>query len=134
MGYAIPITDVESIIGDLMNKVIRDQVKEAERGYLGITGVDVTEDVSKSYGMPAGVYVTSITEGAAAEKAGIQKGDIITKLDGSSITSYSQLREAMTYYPSGETIKVIIQRLEGSEYTEIEVDVTLSSNSQVGIE
>lgn len=134
MGYAIPITDVETIIGDLMNKVIRDQVKEADRGYLGITGVDVTDEVSKSYGMPAGVYVTSVTEGAAADKAGIQKGDVITKLDGSSITGYSQLREAMTYYPSGETIKVTIQRLEGSEYTEKVLDVTLSSNSQVGID
>ena len=52
MGYAIPISDVESIIGDLMNKVMRDQVKEVDRGYLGINGVDVTSDVSKSYGMP----------------------------------------------------------------------------------
>ncbi len=134
MGYAIPITDVETIIGDLMNKVIRDQVKEAERGYLGITGVDVTEDVSKSYGMPVGVYVTTVTEGAAADKAGIQKGDIITKLDGSSVTGYAQLREAMTYYASGETIEVTIQRLEGAEYTEKVVEITLSTNSQVGVE
>lgn len=134
MGYAIPITDVETIIGDLMNKVIRDQVKEADRGYLGITGVDVTEDVSKSYGMPVGVYVTTVTEGAAADKAGIQKGDIITKLDGSSVTGYAQLREAMTYYASGETIKVTIQRLEGAEYIEKVVEMTLSTNSQVGVE
>lgn len=134
MGYAIPITDVETIIGDLMNKVIRDQVKEADRGYLGITGVDVTEDVSKSYGMPVGVYVTTVKEGAAADKAGIQKGDIITKLDGSSVTGYAQLREAMTYYASGETIKVTIQRLEGAEYTEKVVEITLSTNSQVGVE
>ena len=134
MGYAIPITDVETIIGDLMNKVIRDQVKEADRGYLGITGVDVTEDVSKSYGMPVGVYVTTVTEGAASDKAGIQKGDIITKLDGSSVTGYAQLREAMTYYASGETIKVTIQRLEGAEYIEKVVEMTLSTNSQVGVE
>ena len=134
MGYAIQITDVETIIGDLMNKVIRDQVKEADRGYLGITGVDVTEDVSKSYGMPVGVYVTTVTEGAAADKAGIQKGDIITKLDGSSVTGYAQLREAMTYYASGETIKVTIQRLEGAEYIEKVVEMTLSTNSQVGVE
>lgn len=131
MGYAIPITDVETIIGDLMNKVIRDQVKEADRGYLGITGVDVTENVSKSYGMPVGAYVNTVTEGAAADRAGIQKGDIITKLDGSSIASYAQLREAMTYYASGETIEITIQRLEGAEYTEKVLEVTLSTNDQV---
>lgn len=132
MGYAIPISDVESIIGDLMNKVVRDQVKEADRGYLGINGVDVTQDVSKSYGMPVGAYINTIVEGSAAEQAGLKKGDIITKLDGSSIVSYNQLREALTYYSSGETVPITIQRLDGDEYTEITLDVTLSTGAQVG--
>ena len=64
MGYAIPISDVETIIGDLMNKTTRDLVEEGKRGYLGITGVDVTADASKSYGMPEGVYISTITEAA----------------------------------------------------------------------
>ncbi len=132
MGYAIPISDVETIIGDLMNKVTRDLVEESDRGYLGITGVDVTTDASKNYGMPEGVYINTITEGGAAEKAGLQKGDIITKLDGSRITGYSQLRETLSYYSSGETISITIQRMENSEYAEKVLEITLSSGEQVG--
>lgn len=133
MGYAIPITDVESIIGDLMNKVTRDQVEEADRGYLGINCVDVTEDASKSYGMPVGVYVSTVVEGAAAEQAGLQKGDIITKLDGSTVSGYAQMKEALTYYSAGETIPITIQRMEGSEYVEKELTITLSSDIQAGV-
>lgn len=134
MGYAIPISDVESIIGDLMNKVTRDQVQEEDRGYLGIVGVDVTQDAAKSYGMPEGVYISTISEGGAAEKAGLQKGDIITKLDGTRISSYAQLRETLSYYASGETIPITVQRLEDAEYAEKELDITLSTGSQVGVE
>ena len=134
MGYAIPISDVESIIGDLMNKVTRDQVRDADRGYLGITGVDVTSDASSNYGMPEGVYITVVTEGGAAEQAGLQKGDIITKLDGTRITGYRQLGETLRYYASGETISITVQRLENAEYTEKVLDITLSSGSQVGVE
>ncbi len=132
MGYAIPISDVETIIGDLMNKTTRDLVEEGKRGYLGITGVDVTADASKSYGMPEGVYISTITEGGAAENAGLQKGDIITKLDGSRITGYSQLRDTLGYYSSGETISITIQRLENAEYVEKVMDITLSTGEQVG--
>lgn len=132
MGYAIPISDVETIIGDLMNKTTRDLVEEGKRGYLGITGVDVTADASKSYGMPEGVYISTITEGGAAENAGLQKGDIITKLDGSRITGYSQLRDTLSYYSSGETISITIQRLENAEYVEKVMDITLSTGEQVG--
>ncbi len=133
MGYAIPITDVESIIGELMNKVTRDQVKEENRGYLGIQCVDVTVDASKTYGMPMGIFVNNVVEGAAAEKAGIQKGDIITKLDGSTVSSYDELQAALTYYSAGETVSVVIQRTEDSEYVEKELQVTLSTDQQAGI-
>lgn len=130
MGYAIPISDVESIIGDLMNKVTRDKV--TNKGYLGITCVDVTEEVSQMYSMPMGVYVSSVTEGASAEQAGLQKGDIITKLDGSSVSGAAQLQAALEYYAAGETIPVTIQRNQGQEYVELEVEVTLCTNLQAG--
>jgi len=134
MGYAIPISDVESIIGDLMNKTTRYEVLDLDkRGYLGINCVDVTSDVSKSYNMPMGVYVTSTVEGAAAEKAGIQKGDIITKLDGSSITGYAQLQDALQYYAAGETVPITVKRPQGSEYMEIELSITFSTGEQAGI-
>lgn len=134
MGYAIPISDVESIIGDLMNKVTRDEVRDTDRGYLGITGVDVTSDASSNYGMPEGVYVNVVTEGGAADQAGLKKGDIITKLDGTRITGYAQLGDTLKYYASGETISITIQRLEDAQYVEKVLDITLSSGSQVGVE
>lgn len=134
MGYAIPISDVESIIGDLMNKVTRDEVRDTDRGYLGITGVDVTSDASSNYGMPEGVYVNVVTEGGAADQAGLKKGDIITKLDGTRITGYAQLGDTLRYYASGETISITIQRLEDAQYVEKVLDITLSSGSQVGVE
>lgn len=128
MGYAIPISDVESIIGDLMNKVTRDKVDEQKQGYLGVADlVDVTQTVSESYNMPVGVYVRTVVEGLGAEKAGIQAGDIITKLDGSSVSGYAQLKDALTYYAAGETVSVTVQRAEGTEYVEKTMDVKLSS-------
>lgn len=133
MGYAIPITDVESIIGDLMNKVTRDQVSEADRGYLGITGVDVTEEASRNYGMPVGAYVNTVVEGGAAERAGIQKGDIITRLDGSSISGFDQLKAALSYYSAGETVPITIQRQNGTEYVEKTLDLTLISAKEAGV-
>ncbi len=134
MGYAIPITDVESIIGDLMNKVTRDQVAEADRGYLGITGVDVTEEASRNYGMPVGAYVNTVVEGGAAQRAGIQKGDIITKLDGSSVSGYDQLKVALSYYSAGETVPITIQRQNGTEYVEKTLKLTLISAKEAGVE
>lgn len=134
MGYAIPISDVESIIGELMNKVTRDKVEEVDKGYLGITGVDVTEEASQSYNMPKGAYVSTVVEGAAAEKAGIQQGDIITKLDGTSVSGFDQLKDALNYYSAGETIPITVQRMEGSEYVEKTFDITLSTNIQAGVQ
>ncbi len=134
MGYAIPITDVESIIGDLMNKVTRDKVDENKKGYLGIVYVDVTEEVAQSYNMPVGVYVRSVVEGGAAERAGIQKGDVITKLDGSGISGGEQLNDALSYYSAGETIPVTVERMQDNEYNELTLELTLSTAKEAGIE
>ena len=125
MGYAIPISQAKPIINDLMNRETRDKVALGEESYLGISGVDVTEEVSKTYDMPIGVYVAQALEGTAAETAGIQKGDIITKFDGQSITSMVELQETLTYYPAGTTIDITIKRADGDQYKEQKVTVTL---------
>ncbi len=131
MGYAIPISDVESIIGDLMNKTTRDKVEDGAQGYLGVSNcVDVTEEVSKNYNMPVGVYVRKVLDGLGAANAGMQDGDIITKVDGTTISGYSQLKDLMSYYSAGETIEVVVQRMNGSEYTEQTLNVTLSTADQ----
>ena len=131
MGYAIPISDVESIIGNLMNKETRDKVDDAQKGYLGISNmVDVTDDVSKNYNMPVGVYVKTVLEGLGSDKAGMQDGDIITSVDGTTVSTSDQLREMMSYYSAGETIEVKIQRLNGNAYEEQTLQVTLSTQDE----
>jgi serine protease Do len=131
MGYAIPISDVEGIIGDLKTMVTRSEVDEDKQGYLGITCQDVTEDVSNQYDMPVGIYLSSVVSGCAADKAGLSKGDILTKFDGVSVTSYDTLRERLKYYEAGETVEVTVQTPDGAEYTEKTVSLTLSTKAEV---
>ena len=131
VGYAIPITDVEELIGDLKAMVTRSVVAEDKMGYLGITCQDVTQEASQAYGMPIGVYIASVVEDCAAQKAGLQKGDIITKFDGMAIRNYEALRGRMQYYEAGETVEVTVQSPNGGEYTEKIVSVTLDSMAKI---
>ena len=131
MGYAIPISSVKDLINELMNKETRQFVSEEERGYLGIYGVTVTEDVSSSYGYPQGVYVRDTVANSGAEAAGIVQGDIICEVDGNDITDMTDLTELLEYYKSGETISVTVYRLSDSGYSQVSVDVTLTSKSTV---
>ena len=132
MGYAIPITAVQEIIGDLMTKETRDKVDEEKAGYLGVNIISVTNDVAKAYDLPMGVYVKSVVEGSAAEKAGIQAGDVIIKVDGSSVSSAEELIEALTYFEAGEAVEIVVKTRE-SGYEEQEILVTLSSRKEAGI-
>lgn len=126
MGYAIPVDDVTEIMETLMNRTTRtEKVSEEEQGFLGITGQDVTSQVSQAYDMPQGVYVTSVEEGSAAENAGIRKGDIITKFDGSSVASLADLKEQLSYYKAGEEIEVTCSSVTAGQYEERTVTVTL---------
>ncbi|MCI8997267.1 MAG: trypsin-like serine protease [Lachnospiraceae bacterium] len=131
MGYAIPISDVESIISDLSLRTTRDKVAEDKMGFLGVTCQDVTEEISRQFDMPRGVYVSSVTEGSGAEKAGIRKGDIITKFDHINITTYNDLKEQLSYFSAGEAVEIVVQSPDGAEYVEKTVEVTLSPRSDV---
>lgn len=131
MGYAIPISDVEGIIGDLQSLETRSEVAEENRGYLGVTCQDVTQDVSQMYDMPAGVYLKSVVPGCAADQAGLHKGDIITKFGGVSVGSYEALQGRLQYYEAGETVEVTVQSPGDGGYTEKTVEVTLSSRETV---
>ena len=129
MGYAIPVDDVTDIIESLMNRTARTQkAPEGQQGFLGITGQDVTSEISEAYGMPKGIYITSVEEGSAAEKAGLQKGDIITKFDGTSVSSLSGLQELISYYSSGETVEITYSAVSDGQYTEQTAEVTLGVN------
>ena len=125
MGYAIPIDAAKPIMDDIMQRVTRELVDEAEAGYVGISGFSVTQDVSKQYGIPVGIYVSDVVSGAAADKAGIQKGDIITKFDGMNVDSIKKLREQLDYYKAGETVDITLYRTDDGQYEERNFKITL---------
>ena len=125
MGYAIPISNVSDIIDTLMNRETRSIVDENERGYLGISGLNVTDEVSNSYAMPQGAFVVQVYDDSAASNAGIHKGDIITKFDGLPVTSMESLSSTLEYYKKGETVDVAVQSANNGEYVERTISVTL---------
>lgn len=127
MGYAIPITSASPIIADLMERQTRTKVAEDEVGYIGISLQEVTSQISQMYNMPEGIYVLSVEEGSAAANAGIMKGDIITKFDGSSISSYSDLQKMLQYYAAGDSVTITVQRPQNGEYVSVELNLTLGS-------
>ncbi len=134
MGYAIPISRAVPIIENLMGQGTKESdIPEEEQGVLGISGASVTSEVSQAYGMPQGVYVAQVMEGAAADEAGIQKGDIIVSLNGSTIASMEDLKEQLAFYRAGTEVTVKVMRAAGAgEYNEEEMTLTLSDRSVLG--
>ncbi len=132
MGYAIPISDVEEILSELMSKETRTKVDEKEQGTIGIQGVSVDENASQMYGMPEGVQVREIIKGGAAEKAEIPKGCIITEFDGTSIGSMDDLLGVLEYYKAGETVEITVEIYNSNgEYVEKSYELTLGEQSDL---
>lgn len=130
IGYAIPISDASDTITDLMNQETKTKVAEAERGQIGIQGVDVTEDSAQMYDIPTGVYISEVISGGGVDKAGLTKGSVITALNGTTIDGMSTLQEQLQYYKAGEKVKLTVQIPGNSgKYTEKEIEVTLGSKS-----
>ena len=130
MGYAIPISDASDTIQNLMNQETKTKVSEAEQGYLGIQGVDVSDESAKMYNMPTGVYISDVVKNGGAQQAGLTKGSVITGLEGTTISDTNSLKEQLQYYRVGDKVKVTVQ-VPGNngEYTEKTVEVTLGSKS-----
>ena len=126
MGYAIPITAASPIIADLMERETRTvKVDDSERGYMGIELQSVTDDVALMFDMPKGAFVYSVEDGLAADRAGLQRGDVIVKFDGQKISDKNDLLDTIQYYKAGETVVVTVERLEDSEYVSYDLEVTL---------
>lgn len=125
MGYAIPISSAEPIIENLMLRETKDKVAEERKGYLGISGINVTSDVSNMYGMPQGVYITQVYEGTAADEAGMINGDIIISFEGSTVGSMEDLQGYLEYYEVGESVEVTVMRASGGNYQEVKLTVVL---------
>ncbi len=130
VGYAIPISTAKPIIDDLATKTTRSKVDKENAGFLGVAGVDVTSEVSSLYGMPVGVYVAQVTEDSAAEKAGIQKGDIITEFDGETVATMEELKRAVESYPAGTEVEVRIKRTAAGGYEESVIKVVLGKRAE----
>ena len=132
MGYAIPISDATSVIENLMNRETRTKVDESEQGFLGIEGYDVTSEKADMYSIPTGVFVRSVEDGSAADKAGITAECIITKFDGITIDSMSTLQSQMQYFKAGDKVEVVIEvpNKSGTKYEEKTVTVTLGERSK----
>lgn len=130
MGYAIPINTAKSVIEDLMNQTTRTKADADKAGALGVRVTNVSEEARQMYNIPAGAYVAyvyEVTDGSAAAEAGIKQGDIITKLDKTTISSMSELLDRIQYYEAGESVDVTIKRSGDNGYQEQVVTVTLQA-------
>ncbi len=126
MGYAIPISQAQDIINELMNKKTRVTVEEGKQGYLGIQGQNIDETAASMYGMPRGVYVYRIVEDSAASKSDLREKDIITKFDGQTVRSMADLQQMLSYYEGGTTVELTVQSLVDGQYVERTVEITLA--------
>ena len=131
IGYAIPISAAQPILEELMAKETRTKVTNGNNGYLGIVPQSVTSDVAQIYGMPEGVFVSSMEPGTPAAKGGMLRGDIIVKLDGNRLSTAEELRELLEYYAAGETVEIIVKRNVDGEYVDVTLQVTLGSRAEI---
>ena len=129
MGYAIAISDVTDILQNLMNETSRDKLDDSEHGVLGIEGSSVSSEAVQMYGIPAGVFVKKVTEGGAADKAGLKANSVITEFNGKTVSSIDQLMEYLSYYEPDEEVELTVQVPHGTSYKEETVKVTLDENT-----
>ncbi|MDO4294084.1 MAG: trypsin-like peptidase domain-containing protein [Eubacteriales bacterium] len=131
MGYAIPISTARPIIEELMTYETKDRVSDEERGYLGISCINVTSDLSQNFNMPEGIFVAQVYEGTGAARAGLVRGDIVTAFEGTKVTNQEELTDQMRYYKAGETVEITIMQGSPNGYQAKNVTVTLSSYDEL---
>jgi serine protease Do len=125
VGYAIPISMVKDQIDSMMNQKTRVEVDEDKQGYLGIYGLAIDSSSASLYGMPTGVFVDSIVDGSPASQSDLKEKDIITKLDGQTVSTQKELQELLKYYEGGTKVDLTVQTLQDGQYVERTVTVTL---------
>ncbi len=127
MGYAIPINVASPILEELMNRRTREKLDAENAAYMGISLANISKDMMTMYNLPSGAFVVEVFQGGAADNAGIEKGDIIVKMDGQKVTSGEQLISLLQYYAPGETVDMVIARAYYGTYQEETVQVTMGS-------
>ena len=131
MGYAIPISTARPIIEDLMERQTRTKYSEEERGYPGISCINVTSDLSENFSMPQGIFVAQVYSGTGAETAGLVRGNIVVAFDGVTVQNQEELTKQMQYYKAGESVEITIMVNSANGYQQKNVTVTLSSYDQI---
>lgn len=121
MGFAIPISDVSELITTLMNGENDDG-----GATIGVEGYIITEQYSVYYNRPTGFYITNITAGSGADKANLEIGNIITKIEGETVTKFSDLSDILYEKEAGDKVTLTIKYVSGREYKEKDVVVELS--------
>ncbi|MDF2989360.1 MAG: peptidase and chymotrypsin/Hap [Eubacterium sp.] len=119
LGFAIPMNTAKPIV---------EQLKEY--GYvkgkplMGISAQEVTENYSRMYGLPVGIYISEVSAGGAAEAAGIKKGDVLIKLAGSKIETMSDLDAVKKKHKAGDTVDAVVSR----DGTQVSVKITFTED------
>jgi len=111
IGYAIPVNDIKELVTGMINDP--ESVKAQTKGsqiMLGITIIDVTEEMSKQYSLPVGVYIREVSEFSAAERAGLMKGDVIVEFAGETVTCADDLNAIKAKQTSGDVVIVKVDR------------------------
>ncbi|MBQ7886349.1 MAG: trypsin-like peptidase domain-containing protein [Clostridia bacterium] len=117
MGYAIPVNDIKELVSGMINDP--ESVKAQTLGsqiMLGITISQITEEMSKQYGYPVGLYITEVSSMSAAERAGLQRGDIITAFSGEPVVTADDLNTLKAGHTTGDVVSIVVDR-NGRELT-----------------
>ncbi|MBQ4293778.1 MAG: trypsin-like peptidase domain-containing protein [Lachnospiraceae bacterium] len=125
MCFAIPVNAAKEIVTAIIQGTYEELQKSA--GYLGISCIDVTSDVSKNYNMPEGVYIANIAENSAAKKAGLMEGQIITEFNGEKVTSSAALSEMIGSLKGGDEATLKVMTANQGTYEEETITVTLGN-------
>ena len=120
MGFAIPISDVKDLVTSLMNGE-----EDTSDATVGVEGYMITEE-DNNYNLPIGFYISKVVKGSGADKAGLAIGNIITEIEGEKVTSFSDLTDVIYEKKKGDKVKLKVSYVDGREYAEKEVEVTLS--------
>ena len=115
MGFAIPINSAKSVIDQLI------EFQTVKRPALGITATAITEDQSKRYNVPVGVYVESVEKDSSADEAGLKVGDIITELNGKAVTNVTELNREKNNYKIGDEITLKVYTTKSKDYKDIKL-------------
>lgn len=116
MGFAIPINTTTDVIEQLI------QYQTVKRPYIGISGIAVDENTAKQYNIPMGVYVYTVGKDSPAEKAGLTKGDVITKIEGVEVKNVNELNKEKNNHNIGDTVTLTVHK--NGEETELQLTLT----------